>query len=169
AALAFTGMRRSNCRHLRVEDVDLNGGWIYVRSREGAETKRGTEWKTPIHPRLAAILHSLPMPQEGYVFTSPPSRKHPLGGRWIDARRLNDEFVETLKKLELPAGRGDGFTLHSLRHFFKSFCISNGVPREYVDAWQGHMGIRSAADLYAHTLDSKSLYWMSRVRFGGDM
>lgn len=66
----------------------------------------------------------------------------------------------------MPAGRESGFTIHSLRHFFKSFCISHGVPREYVDAWQGHASIRSPSDLYVHTFDAESQRLMKQVPFG---
>lgn len=166
AVLAFGGMRSANCRNLLVEDVDLDGGWIYIRSREHAETKCRNEWKAPIHPRLATILKSTTSPRDGYLFTAPPSRKYPAGGHWINTKHLNDDFVKVVKKLGMPAGRGSGYTIHSLRHFFKSFCLSHGVPREYVDAWQGHMSIRSASDLYVHTFDAESQRLMARVPFG---
>jgi integrase len=29
-------------------------------------------------------------------------------------------------------------TLHSLRRFFKTFCMDAGVPKPMVDAWLGH-------------------------------
>lgn len=166
AVLAFTGMRSSNCRQLLVEDVDLENGWIYVRSRLGAKTKSNNEWKAPIHPRLAKILTALPKTSRGYLFTAPASRKYPSGGHWINTKHLNDDFVALLKKLAIPAGCETGFTIHSLRHFFKSFCISHGVPREYVDAWQGHSAIRSASDLYVHTFDSESQRLIRKVPFG---
>jgi integrase len=41
AVLAFGGMRSANCRNLMVHDIDLEGGWIYIRSRDGSETKCG--------------------------------------------------------------------------------------------------------------------------------
>ena len=66
----------------------------------------------------------------------------------------------------MPAGRESGYTIHSLRHFSKSFCVSHGVPREYVDAWQGHVAIKSASDLYVHTFDAESQRLMSLVPFG---
>jgi integrase len=166
AVLAFGGMRSANCSQLLVDDIDLQGGWIHVRSREGATTKMGNEWKVPIHSRLKAILEALPRPSRGYFFTVAPSRKFPDGGHWVNMRHLNDDFVATLKKLGIPAGRDKGFTIHSLRHFFKSICIGHGVPREYVDAWQGHASIRSASDLYVHTFDVESQRLMKQVPFG---
>jgi integrase len=104
--------------------------------------------------------------KSGYFFTAPPSRKYSSGGRPINTKHLNDDFVRIVKKLGMPAGRDAGYTIHSPRHFFKSFCISHGVPREYVDAWQGHASIKSASDLYVHTFDAESQRLMSLVPSG---
>ncbi len=152
AVLAFGGMRSANCRQLLIEDVDLDEGWIHVRSREGAESKVGNEWKVPIHPRLADVLRAAPWPKSGYLFTAPPSRKYPKGGHWISTKHLNEDFVKVLKKLAIPSGRKTGFTIHSLRRFFKSFCISHGVPREYVDAWQ----VTRASDPHRISMSTRS-------------
>lgn len=168
AVLAFGGMRSSNCRNLLVSDIDLRAGWIHIRSRDGARTKVGNEWKVPIHPRLAAALRMIVMPKEGYLFTAPPSPKYADGGHWINTKHLNTDFVAVVGELGLPAGRENGFTIHSLRHFFKSFCLSNGVPREYVDSWQGHQGIKTASDLYVHTFDADSQRFIREVPFGTD-
>jgi len=52
AVLAFTGMRAGELRRLRPEDLDLDGGWLHVRSRPGAETKTRLSRKVPVHARL---------------------------------------------------------------------------------------------------------------------
>lgn len=166
AVLAFGGMRSSNCRNLLASDVDLDGGWIHIRMRDGAETKCGNEWQVPIHARLGRILTSLSPARGGYFFTAPPSKKYPSGGHWISTKHLNDDIVRVVKKLGMPAGRENGYTIHSLRHFFKSYCLSHGVPREYVDAWQGHTSIKTASDLYVHTFDVESQRLISLVPFG---
>ena len=114
-------------------------------------------------------MRTIALPTEGYLFTAPPSPKYPDGGHWINTKRLNTDFVAVVKKLGLPAGRENGLTIHSLRHFFKSFCLSHGVPREYVDARQGHQGIRTASDLYVHTFDVDSQRLIRDVPFGKGM
>jgi integrase len=131
-----------------------------------ARTKVGNDWRVPLHLRLAGILRALPMPKDGFLFTAPPSTKYPDGGHWINTKHLNDDFVKTVIKLGMPAGRDHGFTIHSLRHFFKSFCVTHGVPREYVDDWQGHKSIKSASDLYVHTFEDESRRLMNSVPFG---
>ena len=77
-----------------------------------------------------------------------------------------DDFKTLLKTLNLPAGRDqDGFTIHSLRGFFKSFCVNHGVPREVVDSWQGHTMRATASDMYYDLPDEVSQRWMAKVPF----
>lgn len=64
ALLAFTGIRSGELQHLRVEDVDLDGKWIHIVSRPGAETKTRESRKVPIHPRLYAVCRSIRRPNE---------------------------------------------------------------------------------------------------------
>jgi integrase len=71
-----------------------------------------------------------------------------------------------LQKLGMPAGRDQGFTLHSLRHSFKTICINAGIPREVVDAWQGHSPDRSAGSAYYKLSDTESQRFMTMVPFG---
>jgi integrase len=80
SVLAFTGIRSGELRRLRLEDVDLAGGWVHVRSRPGEETKTRRERKLPVHPRLWLILESARKGSGTYLFTVGPSRKYPAGG-----------------------------------------------------------------------------------------
>ena len=43
-------------------------------------------------------------------------------------KRLNETFLETLKSLGISTGRDDGFTIHSLRHFMRTFAVNAGIP-----------------------------------------
>ena len=59
AILAFTGMRSGEFQRLKPGDVDLDGGWIFIRSLDGAETKTRQSRKVPIHARLRPHLQAL--------------------------------------------------------------------------------------------------------------
>ena len=172
ALLAFTGRRASDCQHLRPEDVDFDGNWIHVVSRPGAETKSGNDRDVPIHPRLRKLLEKLPKQNGKWFFTAPPSKKYPQGGHHVSMKHANEDFQKILKKLEIPAGKKNcGFTLHSLRSFFKTFCVNEGIPREVVDYWQDHVGDRrpSAGDGYYLLAPEKSQEFMNKVPFGDGM
>jgi len=169
ATLAFTGMRSGECRHLQPQDIDLRDNWIHIESREGYETKTGETRKVPIHPRLRRYLEGLSKHQRPWFFTSPATQKYPDGDHFINTKKLNEYFLEILDKLGIRAGRDDGFTLHSLRHSFKTISINAGIPREVVDAWQGHSPDRSAGSAYYKLSDKESQRFMKMVPFGTGM
>ena len=166
ATLAFTGMRSGDLQRLRLEDVDLRGNWIHIVSRPGAETKTRQSRKVPIHPRLRAILETLPRSNGPWFFTADPSPKYPEGNHWINAKKLNDRFTLLLKKLKLPTGRESGFVIHSLRHSFETICVNAGIPQRVVDAWLGHTSDRSMAAVYYRLSDEESQEFMLVVPFG---
>jgi integrase len=162
---AFTGMRSGDQQRLRPEDVDLKENWIHVVSRPGAETKTRQSRKVPIHPRLREILVALPKSSGPRFFTAKPSPKYPEGGHQIDTKTLNVDFVSLLKKLDLPAGRDNGYTIHSLRHSFETICVNACIPQRVVDAWLGHASDRSMAAVYYHLSDEESQKFMLMVPF----
>ncbi|MFV1965254.1 MAG: tyrosine-type recombinase/integrase [Pirellulaceae bacterium] len=166
AMLAFTGMRSGECRHLQSQDIDFRDNWIHIESRDGYETKTGDSRRVPIHPRLLVNLKRFSKRERPWFFTSPATPKYPDGDHFINTKKLNEYFLELLKKLEIPAGRDGGFTLHSLRHSFKTLCINSGTPREVVDAWQGHSPGRSAGSAYYRLGDDESQCFMVKVPFG---
>jgi integrase len=169
AVAAFNGRRSGEIQHLLTEDVDLAGNWIHFVSRLGAETKTGNSGKVPIHPRLRAFLEGRLRPNSQWFFTAPPSFQFPVGDHHLNMRDINEQFQLLLKKLEIPAGKKNGgFTFHSLRSFFKTFCVNSGIPREVVDKWQDHAGDRrpTAGDLYYRLSDEMSQEFMKKVPFG---
>ena len=166
AMLAFCGMRSGELRHLRPVDVDLRGNWVHIVSRVGAETKTRDTWKVPLHPLLKELLEPLPPRQHHWFFTAAPSGRYPEGGHWISTKKLNDRFLRTLRDLGLPAGRkSGGFTVHSLRHFFKTHCINAGVPKAVVDTWQGHRIDQTVGAQYYKLADADSQRFMNQVSF----
>jgi hypothetical protein len=58
---------------------------------------------------------------------------------------LNEDFLAIVKELNLPAGRFEGFTLHSLRHSFETIAVNAGIPQRVVDTWLGHRSDQSMA------------------------
>jgi integrase len=165
AALAFCGARSGELRNLRVEDVDFEGGWIHIRSREGAETKNGEDRKVPMHPRLRSILEPLRRRGDGWFFMAPPSNRYPTGEHHINVKRLNEDMLRILKRLKLPAGRDGGYTVHSLRRFFRTSAVNAGVPERIVDLWLGHNDHRSLGSIYYAKNDATSQEFITKVPF----
>lgn len=166
AVLAFSGMRSGELSHLRAEDVDLEGRWFHVVSREGFETKTRQSRKIPIHPALLPLLAEYRPAQGEWFFSAGLSERYPAGGQPINTKKLNERFQVTMRKVKLPTGRAaGGFTLHSLRHFFETYCINSGIPQRVVDTWLGHRSDRSMASVYYHLSDKESQRFMGSLPF----
>ena len=122
------GMRSGELQRLRVEDIDFDGNWIHIVSREGAETKSGYSRKVPIHPKLKPFLERLPKTGP-WLFTAPPSRKFPDGDHFINTKHLNEDFQRLLATTGVAAGRkSGGFSIHSLRNSSRPFASTRGHP-----------------------------------------
>ena len=115
----------------------------------------------PIHPRLRPILEAVPKKSRPWFFTAAASNHCPTGEHWINPNALNKDFEGLLKKLGMPAGRKHGgFTLHSLRGFFETFCVNAGVPQRAVDTWLGHrsdQSMENRGDSSPEVLDCSAL------------
>lgn len=166
AVLGFTGMRAGELQRLRPEDVDLTRGWVHIRSRPGALTKSRESRKVPIHTRLRAVLEALPRTGRPWLFTAAPSKKYPRGDHHINVKRLNEQFTRLVEVLGLPTGRDAGFVVHSIRHFFETFCVNAGIPQRVIDAWLGHRSDKSMAAVYYRLRDEDSQSFMTKVPFG---
>ncbi|SBV04009.1 Site-specific recombinase XerD [Streptomyces sp. Ncost-T6T-1] len=44
------------------------------------------------------------------------------------------------------------YTPRSLRHFFASTALANGVPIHEVSRWLGHRSVKTTVDIYGHLL-----------------
>ena len=166
AVLSFTGMRAGELQRLRIEDVDLKGGWVHIVSRLGGETKTRTSRKVPIHPRLRAALEVLPKTPGPWLFCAAASKKFPAGDHHINVKRLNEQFTRLAAKLGMPVGREHGFVIHSLRHFFETFTVNAGIPQRVIDTWLGHRSDKSMAAVYYRLRDEESQSFMAKVPFG---
>ncbi len=71
-----------------------------------------------------------------------------------------------LKDLSIPAGRESGFTVHSFRHFVRTFMVNSGIPERVVDIWLDHAPDKSMGSVYYKLSDEKSQDFMQKVPFG---
>jgi integrase len=164
ATLAFTGVRIGELQHLRVEDVDLVGLWVHVESREGAETKTRRSRKIPMHPTLQRLLAEHRRGRGPWFFTAGPSEQFPAGDHGIAPKKINDAFTRIAGRLGLVVGRkNNGYTIHSLRHFFETFAVNNRIPQRVVDLWMGHRSDRSMGAVYYTLTDAESQRFMNEL------
>jgi integrase len=159
-AAAFTGLRASELRGLRWQDVDFENGVVRVRQRAdryneiGRPKSASGERTVPIGPMVANTLRrwQLACPPGDLVFGTREGR--PVA--------LNNVVQRVWIPLQVKAGVVDadgeakypGF--HSLRHFYASWCINRRrdggleLPVKTVQTRLGHASIVMTLDRYGH-------------------
>jgi integrase len=158
----FTGLRASELRGLRWDDVDLKRGEVHVRQRAdrygqiGRPKSDAGERTIPLPPMVTAALreHRLASPRSALGLVFPNIR----GG--IEHR--NSIVKCGLHPAQIAAGVVDQHGgakykgLHSLRHFYASWCINRRVdgglelPLKLVSERLGHSTVQLTADTYGH-------------------
>jgi integrase len=157
----FTGLRSSELRGLRWEDVDLKAGELHVRQRAdrynviGAPKSKAGHRAVPLGPEVRNVLREwkLRCPRSELDLVFPTS----TGG--IDR---HSDMVRRFKSIVRKAGLTDSeggpkYTgLHTLRHFYASWCINpedrggQGLPPKVVQERLGHSTIVMTLDTYGH-------------------
>jgi integrase len=158
----FTGLRASELRGLRWEDVDLKRGELHVRQRAdrfgtiGRPKSGGSERVVPLPPLLVGELREwkLKCPKGELGLAFPTQR----GTVTI----YQNVLVRGFFPAQIAAGvvikdGGPKYTgLHCLRHFFASWCINRKqdggleLPLKLVQERLGHSAITLTADRYSH-------------------
>lgn len=167
----FTGMRSSELRGLRWQDVDLKRGEIRVRQRVDQFRKVGPPKSEagvrtiPVPPLVINALKELKLKQgnkQGLVFANPDgeSRSHSN----VVTKGLQPAMVRagvTVDSGEVdnngePIFKAKYTGLHALRHFYASWLINRkedgglGLPAKVVQERLGHASIVMTMDVYGH-------------------
>jgi integrase len=167
----FTGMRSSELRGLRWQDVDLKRGEITVNQRAdqfgeiGKPKSEAGVRVIPVPPVVVNALkeHRLKQPNGiGLVFGNPD------GNPRSHSNIVNKGLKPAMKRAGVTVDTGevdkDGrpiveakYTgLHSLRHFYASWLINRkedgglGLPAKIVQERLGHASIVMTMDVYGH-------------------
>jgi integrase len=162
----FAGLRASELRGLRWSDVDLRKSEIHVRQRADKFNKIGDpkseagERTIPIPPILVNALRewklACPKSELNLVF--------PTGAGEIEYH--SNIVTRGLAPMQVAAGvitkdgRAKYTGLHSLRHFYASWCINRkeegglSLPLKMVQHRLGHSTIQMTADVYGHLFPS---------------
>lgn len=162
----FTGLRASELRGLRWEDVDLKKGVLYVHQRAdrfntiGMPKSASGQRSVPLPPNLLNTLRewklACPKSELGLVF--------PTGTGGVENH--SNIVQRGLAPAQIAAGvvTKDGkakYTgLHALRHFYASWCINRiedgglGLPIKIVQHRLGHASITMTSDIYGHLFPS---------------
>jgi integrase len=174
----FTGLRASELRGLRWENVDLDAGELHVRERAdrykafAAPKSEAGERTVPLIPMVAAELRkwklACPKGPLGLVFPSGAGQVEFLANiidrGWKPAqiaagvctieKDANGKVIVDHHGEPVRKARYTG--LHATRHFFASWCINRKadggreLPAKVVQQWLGHSNIAMTLDIYGH-------------------
>jgi integrase len=156
---AFTGLRASELRGLRWEDVDLDKRELHVRQRAdkfnaiGRPKSVASARTVPLMPLVTNALREHKLQKRGdLVFTN-------TRGRCLALATI---ISEGWHPVQIAAGvvNKDGGPkyggLHSLRHFYASWCINaigdggQGLTAKAVQGRLGHSTIATTLNIYSH-------------------
>jgi integrase len=163
---AFTGLRASELRGLRWEDVDLKHNVIHVRQRAdrynaiGRPKSVSGERNVPIGSMVANTLRhwkvACPTSEGDLAFPTGTGKPQALNNI------VTRTWIPTQIKARVVGADGkakySGF--HSLRHFYASWCINRRrdggleLPAKTVQGRLGHASIVMTLDVYGHLFPS---------------
>jgi len=157
----FTGMRSSEIRGLRWQDVDFKKAEINVRQRADEFGEIG-------RPKSEAGVRSIPVPplvinalKEHRLKTGGNASlvfANPDGNPRSHTNIINKGLVPAMKRagVVVSDGKAKYSGMHSLRHFYASWLINRkedgglGLPAKVVQERLGHASIVMTMDVYGH-------------------
>jgi integrase len=158
----FTGLRVSELRGLRWSDADFKRSEIHVRQRAdrfnaiGRPKSEAGERTIPLPPMVMNALRewklACPKGELDLVFLNRHGRvetRPNIVQRGLMPAQIAAGIVAKTGKAKYPG-------MHSLRHFYASWCINRRVdgglelPLKVVQARLGHASIQMTADTYGH-------------------
>ncbi len=153
------GLRASELRGLRWQDIDFKKGELHVHQRADAHNTIGRpkseagERTVPIPPATLQALKEwkLKCPRGALVFPNGDGNVENHAN--IVTRGLAPTLIDA--GVTDPAGGAKYTGLHALRHFFASWCINRppvgiGLSLKEVQVRMGHSNIALTADTYSH-------------------
>ena len=155
--LWLTGVRISEAKWLRIEDIDFERKIIWIRPKDGWKPKSGNTRCVPMSNPLMHLLEERTV-ESDWVFPAkvlgPGRNNGPL--KQLCERRALAHLKQVLKRVGL---RGK---LHSFRHSFISYAVSKHKTRAFIRRWVGHVDDRML-DLYTHVTDRQSAQEMEEL------
>jgi site-specific recombinase XerD len=127
------GLRISEARRLRVEDIDSKRMLLHIRG-----AKHGKDRFVVLSPRLLEALRfywAEAKPRGSYLFMSERSTE-PVS---------NDAVRKVLKRALAEVGFKKRVTLHSLRHGFATHLLEDGTDVRVIQALLGHSSLQTTA------------------------
>ena len=135
----YCGLRRGELLAINYEDIDIERRTITINKQYQngkivpPKTEAGIRL-VPILDKLLPYLKELDLSQTGRVFP-------------ISETTIREHFQKALQDAGL---KGQGITLHSLRHTFITRCAENNTSRHITQKLVGHSTADMTTEVYTH-------------------
>lgn len=153
--LACSGMRVGEMQFLTWDDIDFQHKVIHIRPKDDWTPKTKDQRAVPMSQELEGLFRTLPKISRWVVTMPLTKQQHVAGKQWTE-RRLLERLKILLKKLGLHGH------LHTFRHSFISYSISQGISEAQVRAWVGHVDAEILRH-YTHIHSRESQEAMNRL------
>ena len=150
-----TGVRYNELRNLRWQDVDLQKGFITVKSREGFLTKSRKSRTISLSQRMRELLKEIPRRSKKLFDLNNIQRVKAKRDNLCNIRKRFDNVKKLLPFLRM------GERFHIFRHTAVTRWANSGVPLPVVQKWAGHSSIEMTMK-YVHPSDEESIKWMEK-------
>lgn len=163
---AFAGLRASELRGLRWEDVDFKKAELHVRQRADRYRMIGKP-KSESGARAIPLRHAVLQALKEWRLACPRSEAGLVFPNGMGRVRDQADLLRALGSVFIAAGLTDKdgktkYALHALRHFFASWCINSKqdggleLPPKVVQERLGHSSIVMTMDTYGHLFPRSS-------------
>ena len=131
-----TGIRRAEMAGIKTSDLDLDGGYILIRSGKGDKDR-----VVPLSTRVGNLIRS-------YLLSVRPSfiqgkdHGYLIPNRW-GARMNSNGIWAVVKRCAIQAGIKKNISTHTFRHTCATHMMKHGAPIRHVQELLGHESLES--------------------------
>lgn len=131
-----TGLRRAEMAALRLADLDLEGGYVHVRSGKGDKDR-----VVPVSAATSHLTYTYMVSVRPFFIRS-DDPGHLILNRW-GAKMTPDGIWQIVKRCGRLSGIKKNITTHSLRHSCATHMLRNGAPIRHIQELLGHESLES--------------------------
>ncbi len=137
-----TGLRRAEMTNIKLHDLDLDGGYIHIRSGKGDKDR-----VVPLSSRVCNLVKS-------YLVTVRPTFVNGkdegffILNRWGNQMHANGVWA-VVKRCASQAGIKKNISTHTFRHTCATHMLKYGAPVRHVQELLGHESLEST-QIYTH-------------------
>jgi site-specific recombinase XerD len=131
--LYYAGLRVSEVRRIKWQDIDFEREFIHVKQSKGEK-----ERIVFLHKKLKSILEEYGVRSNGYILISERGKLY--------SERAVQQIVKNIAK---KADINKKVTPHILRHSFATHLLEAGADIRYIQQLLGHKSLRTT-QIYTH-------------------